>query len=349
MPYRVVKIVGMGGGLIALALLVSMCAFPRQPGGPRPMSPLRSILHQVTQELAPLDMRTPLRATPAMREYLAYYRMTFTDLDYEQSVGTFQSKGFTLTAQVFRPQQPTGTAFILHGYLDHAGIIAPLIRYCLEQRLAVAMYDLPGHGLSDGPRASIEKFTDYVAVFEDFLALSTPRLPEPYHLFSHSTGSAISVEYLAHAAHSPFDKVVFLAPLVRHVYWHPAKATYAIGRLLAVKTVPRRISDLSSDPAFLEFLTRDPLITERVPTQWVGALYAWEEDIRTMTPVSHPVLIIQGTRDTVVDGEHNVPFLQQKFTHASVRWIQDGRHQLVNEREAIRQQVFDAISAYLEV
>ena len=312
------------------------------------MSPFRSVVYQVTQELTPLDMRTPLRVTAAMREYLTYYGLMFADLDYEQSVGTFQSKGFTLTAQVFRPQRPTGTAFLLHGYLDHAGIIAPLIRYCLEHGLAVAMYDLPGHGLSDGPRASIGEFTDYVAVFEDFLAVSTPHLPKPYHLFSHSTGSAISVEYLAHAARSPFDKVVFLAPLVRHVYWHPAKVTYAVGKLLAVKTVPRRISELSSDPAFQEFLTRDPLITARVPTQWVGALYAWEADIRAMTPVSHPVLIIQGTRDTVVDGDHNVPFLQQKFTHATVRWIQEGRHQLVNECEEIRQQVFDAMSAYLE-
>ncbi len=311
------------------------------------MSPLLPVLRQVTQELALLDLRTPSRITPAMQEYLAYYRLIFADLEYEHSIGSFQSSGFTLAAQVFRPQHPTGTAFILHGYLDHAGIIAPLIRYCLEQGLAVAMYDLPGHGLSDGPRASIEQFTDYVAVFEDFLELFTPHLPQPYHLFSHSTGSAISLEYLAHTAHSPFDKVVFLAPLVRHIYWHPAKVTYAVGKVFAIKTVPRRSSELSSDPAFQEFLTHDPLITERVPTQWAGALYAWEEDIRTMTPVSHPVLIIQGTRDTVVDSDHNVPFLRQKFPQATVKWIQDGRHQLVNERNNIKQQVFDTISAYL--
>lgn len=312
------------------------------------MSPLDAHLAQLSQQLAPLNLRESSVPTPAMREYLRHYRLSFPDLDYTQSVGTFQSNGFTLAAQVFRPPQPSGTVFILHGYLDHAGIIAPLIRFGLEQGLAVAMYDLPGHGLSGGPRASIEQFTDYVAVFEDFLALCAPHLPEPYHLFSHSTGSAISLEYLAHAADSPFEKVVFLAPLVRHVYWHAAKITYNVGKLFAIKTVPRRSNDLSSDPDFQALVAGDPLMTERVPTQWVGALYAWEEDIRDLPPQPQPVLIVQGTRDSVVDADHNVPFLQQKFPHATVRWIDDGRHQLVNERRELQQQVFDAISAYLE-
>jgi alpha-beta hydrolase superfamily lysophospholipase len=308
---------------------------------------LRPTLNRLIQELPALDIQHPSAISPDGQAYLEYYRLTFPDLEYTHTFGTFQSNGFTLAAHLYQPPQAKGTVFILHGYLDHAGIVAPLIRYCLEQQQAVAMYDLPGHGLSDGARASIERFTDYIGVFRDFLALCTPHVPKPFHLFSHSTGGAISLEYLAHTAHSPFDKVVFLAPLVRHVYWHPAKATYAVGKLFAIKTVPRRSSGLSSNPDFLEFFAQDPLMTARVPTQWIGALYAWEEDIRTIAPLSHPVLIIQGTRDTVVDGDHNVPFLQQKFTHATVKWIQDGRHQLVNERDDIQQHVFDIITSYL--
>jgi alpha-beta hydrolase superfamily lysophospholipase len=311
------------------------------------MHPLRPTLQQLSQELPPFNPGAQTEITPAIQAYLEYYRLRFPEFEYQHSIGVFPSNGFTLAAQTFRPLQPQGTVFILHGYLDHAGIIAPLIRYCLERNLAVAMYDLPGHGLSDGHRASIEQFPDYVAVFEDFLALCHPHFSEPYHLFSHSTGSAIGLEYLAHTPQSSFDKVVFLAPLVRHIYWHPAKVTYALGKLFAVKTVPRRSSELSSDSAFMEFLSRDPLITNRVPTQWVGALYDWEQDIRTIAPLSQPVLIVQGTRDTVVDGEYNVPFLQQKFPQARVKWIIEGRHQLVNESPDITQQVFQAIDAYL--
>ena len=312
------------------------------------MHPLQSALDQIVHDLAPLDVQHPSSLTPAIQAYLEYYHLTFADLDYEYSLGTFQSHGYTLTAQLFQPRRPKGTLFILHGYLDHAGIVAPLIRYGLEQRLAVAMYDLPGHGLSGGTRASIGHFSDYVTVFEDFLSLCAPQLPEPYHLISHSTGSAISLEYLAHTEQSPFERIVLFAPLVRHVYWYPAKVTHAVGKVFSVKTVPRRSSALSSNPDFQELVANDPLATKRVPTQWIGALYAWEENIRNIDPLPYPVLIVQGTQDTVVDGDHNVPFLQEKFTHATVKWIPEAQHQLVNERIDIQAQVFDTISSYLK-
>ena len=348
MRRKIVVTIFIVGGLIGCMLFVTMCAFHRQRGDTLLMHPLQPALDQITHDLAALDLQYQSPLTPAVQAYRDYYRLTFADLDHEYFLGTFQSHDYRLVAQVFQPRQSQGTVFILHGYLDHAGIVAPLIRYCLEQRLTVAVYDLPGHGLSGGMRASIGEFAEYAAVFEDFLALCRSHLPKPFHLFSHSTGSAISLEYLAHTQQSPFDKIVFLAPLVRHVYWYPAKATYAAGKLFTVKTVPRRNSKLSSDPAFLEFLAQDPLMIERVPLQWIGALYAWEKDIRNIVPLSHPILILQGTRDSVVDGGHNVPFLQKKFSHATVKWIPDAYHHLVNECVDIKIQVFDTISSYLK-
>lgn len=311
------------------------------------MHPLQQPLTRVTRELVPLDFQEPPPLTPSMQMYLDYYHLTFDDLEYNHAFGTFRSGAYTLAAHLFTPLTPRATVFILHGYIDHAGMLAHLIRNCLEKGLAVAVYDLPGHGLSSGKRIAIEDFSDYVVVFQDFLTLCEPHVPRPYHLISHSTGSAIALDYLAHAEHQPFKHIIFLAPLVRHVHWHLAKITYFLGKIVSINTVPRRYSQISSDPEFLEFLENDPLQTDRVPMKWIGALYAWERQIRKVSLLSQPVLIIQGTGDTVVDVAHNIPFLQQKIEKTTVKWIKNARHQLLNERPDMRAEVFDTINAYL--
>ena len=58
------------------------------------------------------------------------------------------------------------------------------------------MYDHPGHGLSSGARASIDDFSEYVSVLEDFLRIARVHLPGPYHLVAHSMGGAVTLDYL---------------------------------------------------------------------------------------------------------------------------------------------------------
>ena len=46
-----------------------------------------------------------------------------------------------------------------------------MAEYLLEQGYAVVMFDLPGHGLSEGKRASIDDFSQYGCALSDFLAV----------------------------------------------------------------------------------------------------------------------------------------------------------------------------------
>lgn len=309
------------------------------------MHQLQPHIDQIVRTLEPLDFTKKTVPTPSIQAYYDHYKLNFDDV--EHVFGMFQSGKYVLAAQVFKPHKPKGTIFLLHGYIDHTGLLQPLIRNCLEQGFVVAVYDFPGHGLSSGERLSIEYFSDYVSVFKDFLRFCQPQLPQPYHLISHSTGSAISLEYLINNETQHFERIIFLAPLVRHVHWHLSKVTYFLGKLVFVKTVPRRYSEISSDPEFLEFLRHDPLQTDRVPVKWIGALYTWERHIREATPISQPVFIIQGMRDTVVDAKYNIPFLQQKIDGVTIQWIEHAGHQLLNERTAIQTEVFTLINEYL--
>lgn len=343
---KVTKTVLIGCLLIIVLVYVTWCSMHKP--GQRAMHPLQQHLERATQEMASLDFNIPTLVTPSMQAYLTYYHLNFDDIEYKHVFGTFRSGEYMLAAHIFSPCNPQGTVFVLHGYIDHTGMLSHLIRYCLKQGFVAAVYDLPGHGLSSGKRISIESFSDYVTVFNDFVKLCEPHVPQPYHLISHSMGSAIVLEYLVHTEGQQFERIIFLAPLVRHVHWYSAKVMYFLGKLVSIKTVPRRYSLISSDPEFLEFVRNDPLQPDKVPVEWIGALYEWERQIGKVSPISHAVLIIQGTHDTVVDEKYNIPFLQQKIEGVTVKWIKNARHQLLNENPVIRAEVFNTINTYLK-
>jgi alpha-beta hydrolase superfamily lysophospholipase len=211
----------------------------------------------------------------------------------------------------------------------------------------VAIYDLPGHGLSNGASCSIDDFSEYVSVFDDFLKMCRSQLPGPYYFVGHSTGAAIAIDYLHRVNSKAFDKVIYIAPLVRSACWKISKAHHYLAKPF-IKAVPRVFFDNSSDPQFNRFLKDDPLQCKEIPLKWVEALFDWNGRVEGFRLISRPVLILQGTDDTVVDWKYNIPFLKQKNASVTVKWFQDARHHLVNESAAIRSEVLDSVKNYFQ-
>ena len=331
--------------LVGVMVFFVCCTGTESASAHEKQNPVEAELRQVRQEIRPLDFSSEPAHPPAVIAYFKYYGLHSESVRHH--FGSFDSGGYTLAAHVFQPRNPKGTVFLLHGYFDHTGMLKNLIRDGLDRNLAVAVYDLPGHGLSSGARTSVNDFSEYVAVLEDFIRLCQD-LPRPWHLISHSTGSAITLEYLFIAReHQVFDKIIFLAPLVRFAHWKLARLAYHLTKPF-VKTVPRKIRATSSDPDFVEFLKNDPLQARQLPIRWLNALYAWEKGISDNAPVSAPVLILQGTQDTVVDWKYNLSFLKKKINSPEIRRIENARHQLLNESEQIRSEVFRQIGSYLD-
>jgi alpha-beta hydrolase superfamily lysophospholipase len=297
-------------------------------------------LNQAKEEMKPLNLSQPFTLSSSARIYLQHYGIYFEDIP--QYLGTFQSGADVLFAHIFLPPEATGTVFVLHGYGDHSGILKHLIGLLIQQRLAVAVYDLPGHGLSNGAPCLIHDFSQYVDIFEDFIGLCQPHLPRPYHFVGHSTGCAIAFDYMHRISSERLDKVIFIAPLVRSAYWKISKAHHYIAKPF-VETIPRVFFDSSSDPEFNQFIRNDPLQCQEIPLKWVQALFDWNERVEAYRSISHPVLILQGRRDTVVDWEFNIPFLQKKNSSITVKWFEDGKHHLLNERRAIRSEVLKVV------
>ncbi|MBC3450984.1 alpha/beta hydrolase [Pseudomonas mosselii] len=300
--------------------------------------------YQLRTSLSPLADRQPLSA-----QGQAYQRFYGLDLPARSWLGGFRVAGFDLVGQLWLPEQPVATVFLLHGYYDHMGLYRHVIAWALGQGYAVIGCDLPGHGLSSGERASIDDFGIYQqvldALFEQACLLELPR---PWHLCGQSTGGAIVVDHLLHQGErSPADgQVILLAPLVRPRAWHWSKLSYRVLRHF-VNGIERRFSENTNDPAFLPFLEADPLQPRRLPTAWVGALMKWVRRIEAAPRSTRQPLIVQGEADGTVDWPYNLKVLKAKFAEPQILMLPEARHHLANELPGIRQRYFDFIGQRL--
>ncbi len=303
-------------------------------------------MNQLKSNILPLDLSKKPIHTPLEDAYFHYYGLDFKGIDH--FFGFFVSGGYTLSAHIFVPETRKGTIILMHGYFDHTGTLKNLIKHCLDRSFAVAVYDMPGHGLSAGKRLWINDFSEYTLIFDDFARLVQEQFHDLCCLIAHSTGCAVGYEYLYHHPdRSIFKKIIFLSPLVRHAYWNISTAHYHLAKPF-VENLPRKIRENSSDAGYIEKVINDPLQERYIPIKWLEALYSWNTKIQDYNKLAVKVLIIQGKGDTVVDWEYNIPFLVKKLEPVTVKWIDHARHQLVNEEVSIRTEVFEAISAYLE-
>lgn len=276
--------------------------------------------------------------------YQAYYGLDFQARHpgVEARLGRFLVDDYEVVAQAWLPREPVATLLLMHGYYDHMGLYRHVVEWALDMGFAVLSCDLPGHGLSSGPRASINEFAEYQAVFRALRGEAAALgLPQPWHLLGQSTGGAILLDYLLHEEPVGAGRSILLAPLVRPRAWGWSKLSYQLVRHF-VASIPRRFSDNSSDADFLHFVQRrDPLQPDVLPTAWVGALSRWVPRIEGAQRSAHSPLIIQGEADMTVDWRHNLRVLKDKFSDPQLLLLPDARHHLANESEAVRRRYFD--------
>jgi alpha-beta hydrolase superfamily lysophospholipase len=310
-------------------------------------------LHQQIARLTPDTLKAPavgIEYGDAVQTYFLYY-----GLDFERFIagvghhfGHFTSGKYEIVCHYFTVQQPRGTCFIFHGYFDHVGLFRHAIEYCLRRDLNVVIYDLPGHGLSTGARATITSFIEYEQVLKDCLQLFLDIAPQPWHAIAQSTGCAVLMDYLLLQEAPGFDKVVLLAPLVRAAEWRWVKAIHFLGQYF-VDAVDRKYVKSSSDEAFLKFIhDEDPLQSRQIPIAWVDALIRWERRFESLPQSDRAPLILQGQRDTTVDWKFNISAIREKFPRAKYLPLQDAAHHLVNELPAIRAKMFAAMDLYFQ-
>lgn len=241
-----------------------------------------------------------------------------------------------------------GTLVHLHGYYDHGACYPALQRWALKNKLYYVTADLPGHGLSSGERASIKNFADYQKLLTSLVKLlETEKMPRPWLLSGFSTGASIAIEH--QLTEKRFDSTLLLAPLIRPVAWKGALVKWLWLPQLLVKKLPRKFMNNSSDAEFLRFAQQqDCLQGKQLPLAWIAALGRWIRLIENTQSSDIEVLIIQGDADSTVDWQYNLPVLNRLFPKATVKMVKSGGHQLLNEGELERTQVFNCLDEWLD-
>ena len=299
-------------------------------------------------QIEPIEQVEPDRYTLAVEEYFAHYGLDGDWCSVEHRFGSFESAGFTLAAHLYKPAQYTATVVLLHGYLNHTGQFKHLIRYLLENRFAVAVYDLPGHGLSTGQTAAIDSFDQYVQTTQDFLTLVKQHLDGPYHTVGFSTGAAILTEMMLENIADDFEKIVLAAPLIHWTAYDQSKGTYKVYKQFTDK-IARFHRKNSSDKDFLIFnKTKDYLHAKHLSLKWVKALFDWNDKIEPIAPCDRDVLILQGDKDGTVDWKYNLKLIEKKFSNARIKMIPGANHELFNEAAEYKQQALEQIKEYVK-
>lgn len=309
---------------------------------PQKRKQIRNQLPSVIDAIDPHEL-------PDVKNYIDFYGIGFENTPgLDHYIGRFEAAGFDIVMQRYQLQSALGTVFLFHGYYDHAGIYHHAIEFCLKQGYSVVIYDLPGHGLSSGDQAAIDDFAHYQEVLQACLGLCKGRMPKPWHVIAQSTGCGIISEFLLskqlNQLTSPFDEIVYFAPLVKPVNWRVNSAVY---HLVSPFTdyIERKFAVNSNDYEFLKFLREDdPLQSQRLSARWVGSLIPWIERLEKYKPVNLSPLIFQGDDDGTVDYRYNLPVMQEKFNNPEIVMLQGARHQLVNEAQHYRNQMFSRIA-----
>ena len=302
-------------------------------------------------------------ASQGYTAYKQYYGLNFSELDLElksakSTSGTFSSGTYELVCQHFLPstQPPRKTAFLLHGYFDHAGLYRHLIEHLLNRDIAVIIFDLPGHGLSSGATASISSFHEYSAAFVECLTLAKQQqVASPWIAIGQSTGSAIIMDALLEkrleaevAKDFSLQDFILLGPLLRPRQWLRSMILFSLSRLFVAST-PRKFSKNSHDAEFLEFLkSKDELQSRILPRDWVLAMMDYINRFEASPRHEQSLQIIQGRGDGTVEWEKNIPKILEKFPSSKVHWVDEAGHHLVNESVSYREQVFALIDQISE-
>lgn len=104
--------------------------------------------------------------------------------------------GLTLATYSYLPEGRARAALIFsHGYAEHAGRYSALAEVLVAEGYAVYALDHRGHGRSEGKRANVRVFNEYVHDLARFIDVVRETRPHPPRfLLGHSVGALIALQ-----------------------------------------------------------------------------------------------------------------------------------------------------------
>lgn len=272
----------------------------------------------------------------------------------ESDDGTF------IFVQQFHIRNPKAQCLVSHGYLEHCGRYEEFAKYLNSKGINVHLYDLRGHGNSDGKPAYLDDWKNYLA---DLNAVRSTLLPPeqlPTFLIGHSTGALIAIDSLLQQA-SVFDYslhelsgVILTGPYIQPAEkLNPLKVHVAkvFGSALPSLKVPAGMSEAqhTNDPQKQIELRNDEKVMKNATAGWASECLLAQERVQSLvetTALPIPVLYVYGGADTIACPEVNARFAETLMAkRKTVVKRKEEQHEVLNEEN--RKELFNLISNWM--
>ncbi|WP_162914360.1 alpha/beta fold hydrolase [Taklimakanibacter lacteus] len=282
--------------------------------------------------------------------------------------------GRKLRAAYAIPGSPRGTVVLVCGRGDFIERWFETIGDFIRRGFAVATFDFRGQGGSqrayeDRYRDGVRHFSEYDDDFTSFMTqIVLPDCPPPFYAVGHSTGGLVLLRALERRTW--FERAVLSAPLigVDVGIWPMPLVRFmcalfpkiGLGRLFLPGQSKRPLApsnfagnNLTSDRR--RFLQATNTLAEQPDLGVGGPTFSWlNAALRSLRHMqSHaasvtfraPILVVVGGRDRVVDNEATRRFCNAA-SGVSLAVIPEARHEILFERDSIREQFFAAFEAF---
>ena len=280
-----------------------------------------------------------------------------------ESVLDVASDPHRLHCKVFSPlQTPIARLLILHGYGDHAGRYARVMKHLALHRIACITVDQRGHGRSPGRRGYVRAWDEYLldlralldATAADGIEPRSNHPPPPRFILGHSHGAlVVATAYergLLEADHlagcilsSPYFGTKMRTPAYKHVL---ARITNHLVPWLAVSK-GLKAQWLTTDDTLAAEDAADPLMNRVATPRWFFTMLgARARVIDQASRFKPPMLTVIGGRDIIADPAVAADFFERCASKdKSIYDYPSGVHELL--RDQCREQVFQAITHWI--
>lgn len=237
---------------------------------------------------------------------------------------------------------------VTHGMGEHFERHQHLLKL-FPQQFNILMYDLRGHGRSEGERGNVKHFSDYRKDLQQVIDYLRKEFSmKRFTLFGHSLGGLITADWLQNEAQPDcYPERVFLSspPVGAAGILGPIFGFAPLIVMKSLADLPISIplggmidlSKLSHDGRVLEAYLNDEQVILKIHSHlFFETLKAAREVFSRPLRASCPLYVCIGTADGVVNPGMLVRYFTLVEKNAKLLQVKDGYHELHNEIEKYR-------------
>jgi acylglycerol lipase len=264
--------------------------------------------------------------------------------------------GLQLYTQSWLPDNPKAIVILSHGYAEHSSRYQHFASCLVENGFAVYALDHRGHGRSEGERANIKVFGEYVSDLGKFI--TTVREKHPIlkrFLLGHSMGGAIAAQ-IAIEQPNALDGLLLSSPYLINAVSVPAPLMAVSGFvskiLPGLPTIKLESKDISRDSVIVKAYDTDPLNYRGGTKARFGSelLGAGKYVLSRAAAIKLPVLIMIGTSDRIALPEGGKQlFNTVGSSDKTLKSYEGFYHEIINEigKEQVYQDVVEWLQKHV--